>query len=123
MTLKVGKGSPAGGLLNARRQPELRSETSDLELVRWRVYGACELDDDCRAVWLDAIDSDVAVVTEDDVVDDGESEAGAPAVAGSGVIEADESFEHPLPVLGGDAGSIIAHLQRDRVRLCSELYG
>ena len=58
-------------------------------------------------------DGDGAVVVGDDVVDDGESEARAAGVSGSGGVESYEAFEDALPVGRGDARSIVGDGQTD----------
>ncbi|MBM7439299.1 hypothetical protein JOC24_002721 [Streptomyces sp. HB132] len=44
---------------------------------------------------------------------DGEAEAGAPAVAGAGIVEPDDAFEDPLGVLSGYARPVVVHGQDD----------
>ena len=53
------------------------------------------------------LDGDAAVVAGDDVVDDRESEPGAPGAAGSGFVESCETFEHVGSPFWRDAGAVV----------------
>ena len=54
-----------------------------------------------------AFDRDVAVVGLDDVLDDGQAQAGAAQLAAAGPVDAVESLEDPRQVLAGDAAAAI----------------
>ena len=75
-----------------------------------------EIDDElCR--WRRS-DPYGAAVTLNDLAVDSETESGPSRVAGSCVVEAGESFEHPLVLFGCDTGPVIAYDEAsDPVRL------
>lgn len=74
---------------------------------------------------LDVLDPNLRTVAFDDVLNDGESESCAPVVTSSGVVEADESFEHTATVLDCNAWPIVADCHGDPVAatLTSEVDG
>src|SRR5690348_10631371 len=53
---------------------------------------------------------DTPAVHVDDLASDGEPEAAATLCGGSAVVQADESFEDPVAVLGRDPRAVVAHV-------------
>src|SRR4029079_3643918 len=58
-----------------------------------------------------AFGEDGAAVGKDDVLGDGEPEAGASAIARASFVDAIEAFEETTEVLGGDARAKIANVE------------
>ena len=52
-----------------------------------------------------AFGPDASAVGLDDVLDDGQAQAGAAGLAGAGFVNAVEALEDAVEVLGGDAGA------------------
>ena len=62
-----------------------------------------------RAVAEFALSPEAATVSLEDVLDDGEAEAGAAGFAGAGLVNAVKPLEDAMEVFRGDAGAKILH--------------
>src|ERR1039458_259308 len=71
--------------------------------LRYRRQGQREVEGCAGAEF--AFGPDAAAVGQDDVLDDGQAEAGAAGLAGACFVDAVEALEDAIEVLGGDAGA------------------
>ena len=79
----------------------------------WRGQGQGEVE--LGAVAEFALGPDAAAVGLDDVLDDGEAEAGAAGFTGAGLVHTVESLEDAVEVLGGDAGAEVLDSELDGI--------
>src|SRR5271157_6266875 len=70
---------------------------------RGRRQGQGEVEDGAFAEF--AFGPDASAVGQDDVLDDGQAEAGAAGLAGTGFVDAVEALKDAIEVFGGDAGA------------------
>ena len=64
---------------------------------------------ECRSLSLHALDREPAAVAVEDVLDQRQAEPGAALCAALGDVDAVEALGQPRQVLGGDAGTSVAH--------------
>src|SRR5437899_7600892 len=104
-------------LVQPPRQLVVGSMHSDL-LVRTCVSGTpWQHDAKDAAVALVALDLDAAAIGFDGPAGDGQAKPGAARLSRAGVVHAIEALEDPLAMRSGNAGSRVAHVDRDAAGL------
>ena len=72
-------------------------------------------DGECAALGRDAFDGSSAAVKLDDVLDDGQPQAGAARFATPRPVDAVEALEDPRQMLAADAAAVVANADLDLV--------
>ncbi len=95
-----------------RREGDVRRAPRPLARRR---HDPRQLDGEARAVRLDVLGADLAVVKVDEPAGDREAEPGAAGVLGTRAAGAEEAVEDAVEVVGRDARPVVGHAQEDAV--------